>query len=185
MTTVRRAYTLVEVVIAILLSTVMISAVLSVGLSNKSSGGKLDRRLVASQAEHSTLQLLKNYVTADPFSGYSLSSSIAGPNGGGSAGPCGWTLDKGDLVDDYGGACPVSGCCWALAPGVHGITGAAGKPGLVPPLIFAPPYNGTLSYDVTWLKAGVVNPGGCYNPPNPIPSDCTPEVKVSVDWSEP
>ena len=49
----RQGYTLIEVVVAMLLSCVMIASVFSVALSNKVASSKIDHSLVAVQASRS------------------------------------------------------------------------------------------------------------------------------------
>jgi type II secretory pathway pseudopilin PulG len=172
----REGYTIVEVIVAILVCSVMISSVFSVAVTNKTSSGKVERKLAANLAAQALMQKLKSYQSADPFHGLP-DSRIRGPSGG-APGPCSWTLNSGQTLDSYGGACP-----WALAPlpGIHGITGAGGLPGFVPSTLFAPPFNGVIRYTVTWLPSNAY----CYNPPNAVPLDCTPKIDVTLVWTEP
>ena len=116
----RYGYTIVEVVVAMLLSAVMISAVFSIALSGRQTTARSDRRLVAAQAAQSMMQRLKNYVTGD------YSNAALGPNGS-------WTI-AGDS-DTHG---------YALYPGTHNFVKTSG---IVPDALM--PYNGTLSYTVT------------------------------------
>jgi len=143
----RQGYTLVEVVVSMLLCAVMVTSVFTVALSGKSGGQKIDEKLYETQASQAVLQILANYVTADPSITQAL---VPGPNKTNCACTndppnCGcmlstWYLDTvgGSFADSMG---PV----WALKQGHHEIRGSIG---LVPQLRDAP-YNAYVSYDVT------------------------------------
>jgi type II secretory pathway pseudopilin PulG len=68
-------YTMIEVVVSILLTATLVSAVFSVALSTTQSTGKTDRKMLAAQAQRALTSALKGYVTADRNSGL-----IFGPN---------------------------------------------------------------------------------------------------------
>lgn len=170
----RGGYTLVEVVVAMLLAAIMVTSVFSVALTGKAGGVKSDRRLVAAQAAKSLQQKLASYVCSDPSN-----ALIAGPSAGPACamGLCSWSLNVNGYTDSLGSASnPVYALAPAAAPNEHVITG----PGIPPPEISAAaPYYGKVSYSVTW-------PTGCYTlPTSPIAATCQPQIKVSVNWSEP
>ena len=173
---VRQGYTLVEVVVAMLLSAVMITSVFTVALSNKQSGLMMDNKLAAGSAAQTVVGLLGNYMTADP-----TQMMVAGPTCVASNGPppqyqsgpprClpgpnSWSLTSYYYSDSYNGV--ANSPAWALAPGSHTITGnTTNNPGGLLPLV----PSGSVIYFVSW-------PAGCYPPP--IPATCTPQTTVTV-----
>ncbi len=127
----RKGFTLIEVVVSMLLSAVMISAVFSVALSSKQTSARSDRRLAAAQAAQSMMQRLKNYVTSDP-----ASIAILGPTP--RPGAASWYLNNPPSVVDS------LGDVYALQPGTHIITGTATD--VIPTALAA--YGGKVTYVV-------------------------------------
>lgn len=168
----RAGYTLVEVVVAILVSSIIVISVFSVAVTSKAGSGKNDRRLAAGQAAAQVTAQLKGYVTAcgcNPSTGdcsACASSPVLGPNTNNS-GVSTWYLSGGGVADagSLGGAARN---VYALACGDHFVTG------IVPPLE-ASPFNGYIRYTVTY-------PGGC---PTSIGVTAAPQVTLSVNWTEP
>lgn len=138
----RAGYTLVEVVIAVLLTSIMVTSVFSVALTSKSGGGKSDRKLLASQAAKRMTSQLRNFVTGcdcDPTTGAcsAASCTIQGPTNRG--GVASWYLnDPANEVYDS------RGDVWALASGAHTITGT----GVLPQWFLNSPYFGSIQYTV-------------------------------------
>jgi len=149
----RRGYTLVEIVVALLLSCVMISAVFTIALTAKQSTGVSERRQAAAQATQALLQNLKAYV-ADPNYVVSGDSDILGPCPAGNARAT-WSLNCRGITDSRGSN------AWALADGNHGVTG------ILPPWFVAAPYGATLNYSVS--------PGGFGGQQR--------QVSVTVSWN--
>jgi len=154
----REGYTLVEVLVAILLSAVMITSVFSVALTTKMGGGKGERRMAAAQVTQSTLKALGNYMTAD----YSTSTASSAPGGS-------WII-TGDSIQ------PPCASNWALCQGSHTVSG------LVPAALAAPAFGAQVIYFVDWCCAGVCNQP---TPARPVPANCQPHTTVNVSWSEP
>lgn len=125
-------YTLVEVVIAMLLTAIMVTSVFSVSLTAKQGGGKGGRKLLASQGAKQIANQLRNFVTGD------TSVSLANPPGSAFGG---WGLTGvGGITDN----CPGGGTsCWALQNGTHTLTG------VLPAAFEAAPFNARVSYYVT------------------------------------
>lgn len=171
----RAGYTLVEIVVAMLITCVMITSVLSSALSSKIGGGKNDRRLIASQAARQTTGLLKSFITGCAcYIGSGLcmipSCSITGPMPGdcssvsATVASCtaSYSLNNPTLVP------PIvdnRGSIYALALGLHTIQG------LLPSEFEAAPYNARVNYVVE--NAQTING-------RPVP-----KVSVTVDWTEP
>jgi prepilin-type N-terminal cleavage/methylation domain-containing protein len=122
-------YTLVEVVIAMLLVSIMVTSVFSVALTAKQGGGKGVRKLLAAQGAKQVSGVLKNFVTGDE-----TTTMIAGPGGGN-----GWAMSNGVVT----AACPGGGTnCYAMASGTHTLTG------VLPAWFEAAPYNARVRYFV-------------------------------------
>lgn len=116
--------TLVEVMVSILLTAIVVTAVMTVSLTARRGSVRTDRKLLASDSARGLLDRLANYISS------SLEPGI-GPNNGG------WDL-SGDLCDCCGG---IPGC-YALEPGTHTVTS------LLPGEVIGPPYNMAMSYFV-------------------------------------
>lgn len=165
-----KGYTLVEVVIAMLLACVMITSVFSVSLTSKTSGGKNDRRLIASQAVRQVTGRLRNFVTGcdcniTTGACNATSCSLQGPTP--RAGAASWYFNcptcSPSITDSMGDK-------YALTLGTHTITG------LLPQTFGGggfeqPPYNGRVVYVV--------------DAPQTINGRPVPAVTVRVDWTEP
>ena len=156
-----------------LIGCVMITAVLSTALSSKISGGKNDRRLIASQAARHTTSLLRNLVTGCNCSITTGNCAVAGVGACSITGPmqgnCGggatittctlsYSFNNPPLVDSRG-------TVYALASGTHTIQG------LLPSEFEAAPYNARVIYYVT-PTSQIING-------RPVPL-----VNVTVDWTE-
>lgn len=158
-------YTLVEIMVSILLTAIMVSAVFSVAVTTRAGGGKADRKLLGSQASKALTSALKGYVTQDtntPVTG------IPGPNFR-NAGAATWSLQDTVQTDSQGAV-------YALAAGVHTISCIEADPGrncFLPLSMRAAPYNGTLTYRVSYPATG-----------GPFLGEA-PRVDVSVNWDEP
>jgi type II secretory pathway pseudopilin PulG len=184
-------YTLVEVVVAMLISCVMVTAVMGVAITAKqSSGPKNFRQILANQAIAQLSGQLKGYVTgcgclcaqngtcdatkcADP----ALCAGGKGLNGPNSNNTCNATWY---LNGSVGAADPTTGApqsimdsqlnAWALASGPHTLSH-------VVPAIEAPPFSGNISYTVSWP------PGSCAGG-YPGPTDI-PTIAFTAKWNEP
>ncbi len=178
-------YTLVEVVVAALLASIIATAVMSVSLTSKMNGGqsgKSDRRLLAGHAMKDVSSALRNFVTACcdinrdcilwtpgvPAPAYSC-YPLTGPNRGGADG--GWTfngyqLPSGTVSD------PAFAGKYALLSGTHRLAH------VLPAWFEAAPYNGYVQYTVT--------PGPSYPSGAPYPTtNQVPQVVVTANWTEP
>jgi hypothetical protein len=171
---------LVEVIVAMLISCIMITAVMGVAITGVRSGGpKNMRRILADQAISQLSGQLKEYVTAcgcSPSSGVcpvgpctTSGTGLDGPNKSpGVTGAATWYLagspgsPAGSTIVDSQGA------RWALTAGVHTLTN-------VLPAIEAAPYSGNISYTVTWAAGVGAVPG---------PTD-VPSVTFNANWTEP
>ena len=166
-----KGYTIIEVVISILLTAVMVSAVFSVALSSRQSGGKSDRKLLAAQASKTLSMVLRSYVTGEP-----ANTVIAGPNAarnllpGPPFAPEMWHVHTPGVQTDS------QGDVYALAPYpnqgslVHRLDCLLPNDSgcFLPKLLRDPPYNGTIQYTVTVPAA-----------------NAAPQVSVDVNWTEP
>lgn len=164
----RGGFTLIEVVVSVLLTAVMVSAVFTVALSVKTGGGKADRKLLAGQAERALSATLKGYVTSDNTA---TNTVIAGPNacartGCGTPGPTSWNIHTpGVQTDSLGDVYALT----AAPVGSEHVLTCVAAPGadaacFVPKVLRDPPFNGTIKYSV------VGSP---------------PQVIVTVNWTEP
>lgn len=160
----RAGYTLVEIVIAMLLTSIMVTSVFSVALTSKQSGGKSDRRLLAAQAAKRMTSQLRNFVTGcacDAGTGAcsAASCTLQGPTP--RPGVASWYLN--DPVNNINDS---RGDIWALTSGLHTITGT----GVLPAWFLAAPYNASIQYTV---DNSVVIDG------RPVP-----RVTLDVVWTE-
>ncbi len=161
-----------------LLASVMITSVFSVTLTSKTSGGKSDRRLLASQAARQLTGRLKNFVTGcdcDISTGVcsAASCTIQGPTP--LAGVSSWSfncptcdpaiIDCWPAPNPYYSACGAGSDSYALALGDHAIKG------LLPTFFEDAPYNARVVYTVT--NSATING-------RPVP-----KVEVDVKWTEP
>ena len=167
-------YTLVEVIVAMLISCVMVTAVMGVAITAKQSTGENMRRLQADQGIAQLSGQLKGYVTAcgcNPQTGSCPApacTTILGPNTA-NAGAATWYLNsdnpaQNSIRDSVGDK-------YALMCGNHVITGLV-------PAIEAAPYNGGIRYSVWWP------PGAPNCPALPGPTGA-PIVTFSANWTEP
>ena len=109
-------YTLVEVMVAMLLTSIMVTSVFSVALTVKTGGGKGESKIKAAAMTRQVAAVLKNYVTAETGTA-STAAPFAGPCGGAANN---WSMTCNGVVD----ACPLGGSsCYALANGTHTLTG--------------------------------------------------------------
>lgn len=169
-------YTLVEVVVAMLISCVMVTAVMGVAITAKQGGVKNTRRLQADQAISQLSAQLKGYVTAcgcNPQSGSCPApacTTIPGPNTANGSGVASWYLNG---APGAGGTSIVDsmGSKYALTCGTHKLSN-------VLPAIEASPFNGNITYTVWWP------PGQPNCPALPGPSGA-PIVTFSATWTEP
>ncbi|MHB2025275.1 MAG: PilW family protein [Elusimicrobiota bacterium] len=170
----RGGYTLVEVIIALLLTAVIVSAVFSLALTIKAGHVKIDRHLMAQQSSRELTSVLKSYVTADCSA--ATINGISAPNGS-------WSLTGIPGVHSN----PVSdscGSCYALAPGHHVLSN------YIPSRLSQAPYNGKICYDVNYAGACSIDPT-CTNtsvaaaPCQSASPAGPPSVCVNVYWVEP
>ncbi|MBI4377043.1 MAG: type II secretion system protein [Elusimicrobia bacterium] len=127
-------FTLIEVVVSIMLSAIIVSAMMAMAMTVRGSGGKGERRLIGGQASKALSDILKNYVTADP-----TAADPSGPNADNSGNR--WSINGlyGTVVDDRGDV-------YALEPGTHTLSGFMSQ--MAPPWFVEAPYNGRISYYV-------------------------------------
>lgn len=155
-------YTLVEVMVAMLLTSIMVTSVFSVALTAKTGGTKGDGKIKAGAGARQVAALLKNYVTAE--TGNASTTVIAGPCTGATNN---WSMTCNGIVD----SCPGGGSnCYALAPGTHTLTGVMGDfenaPNATPPGKSA-----RVSYHVDWSQMVNGRPA--------------PAVSITTTWVEP
>lgn len=148
-----------------LLTSIMVTSVFSVALTSKQGNGRSDRRLLAAQAAKRVSSQLRNFVTgcdcnATTGACSAASCTLQGPTN--RAGVASWYLnDPASNVNDS------RGDVWALASGLHTITGT----GVLPQWFLDPPFNASLQYTVD--NSLVVNG-------RPVP-----KVTLDVVWTEP
>lgn len=178
----RAGYTLIEVMVATLITALLAVATIEVALSTKSNSVRLDRRILANQTSKAVQSALKAYVTGDPNS---TATGLCGPNtlNGGTLNARGmmtsctramWCISNSLMTDSPGGG--GSNPCYALNPGTHilSCTGMRPPPSLddrlclLPYALVQPPYNGYVQYTVTYSAAGA-----------------PPQVAINVNWTEP
>lgn len=163
-----------------LISCVMIAAVMSVAISSKQSSVHQQRQLRFNQGIAQLSSMLKGYVTAcgcNPQTGICpppACTGILGPNttnlGTNPANT--WYLNSDNLANNT--IQDNQGDKWALMCGIHKITGVMNS-GVN---LEIPPYNGAISYNVTWPN------GNCGSGAIPGPND-VPTVVFTANWTEP
>ncbi|MBI4056701.1 MAG: type II secretion system protein [Elusimicrobia bacterium] len=126
-----RGYTLIEMVMALFITGIVVTAVFSVVLSARATTNKGGRREAAFFYTRQAMDRLKAYVTADP--------TAAGPGGVGV-----WTLP--------GDSC--GGCTWALQTGDHDLTSWLPPCGVGVPLCNGAPISAVLTYRVEAIDFG-------------------------------
>lgn len=145
----RPGQTLIEVVMATMISAMTTTAVFSVILSSFVSAAKADKRDAAAMVLKRAQETLKNYVSADPTSAH-MFPGTATPRPGSAGSPTGhWPAEPGNTF-------------WALREGNHDISSLvnnANNPVLSP--------NGspaaTLTYNVSSYPCSIFN---TWSPPN-------------------
>ena len=137
----RGGQTLIEVVIASLLLAMMTVTIMAAALSGRKLTARTTRRLQAAAHARQAAEALKAFVVADQ-------TIVSGPGTGSN----GWALP--------GDASGMS----ALQQGTHALSPAMWLPDLA-----APPYNGTISYDVTVRQT---------------PQGPQPDVVFNVQWTD-
>lgn len=148
-----------------LLACVMVTSVFTVTLTSKTSGGKNDRRLLASQVARQVTGRLRNFVTGcdcDITTGLCTAASctIQGPTP--RSGVLSWSFHcptcSPPISDSMGDA-------YALTLGTHVVSG------LLPAFFEAAPYNARVRYVV--------------DNPQTVNGRPVPAVTVNVAWTEP
>jgi prepilin-type N-terminal cleavage/methylation domain-containing protein len=172
----RRGFTLIEIMVSMILTAIVVSAVFSIALSTRRAGTKADRRQLATHAEKSVAAALRAFVTGD-----STATVIQGPN---AANSNRWSIDVPNVQQDYVSCSldPTTGAltigarqatAFALATGTHCLVcvAAAGADGgcFLPKELRVPPFNGYVSYTVSGAAA----------------TTGAPTVAISVQWREP
>ncbi len=127
-----QGFTLIEVVVAMLITAVMVSSVFSVSLHTRRNDVRADRKLLAAQATRQLTSTLEEYVTADHSSAQSVSFSPGGS----------WAWQA-PVTDSAGG--------YALAAGTHTLTH------YLPSWFEAAPYNAHAVYYVQVNSMGGSN----------------------------
>jgi type II secretory pathway pseudopilin PulG len=160
---------LVEVIVAMLISCIMVTAMFSVALTTKQGTGKSDRHLIASQAARQITSQLKGFVTGCGCNAISGVCSVAGNDCTMVLGPntsrngvATWYFNSPTAVP------PITdsmGDVYALTVGVHTISG------LLPVWFEGAPYSARVIYTVTQLTTVAGRP--------------VPQVDVNVNWTEP
>lgn len=149
-------YTLVEVMVAMLITAIMVTSVFSVALTVKTGGNKGASKLRAGAMTRQVAAILKNYVTAEL--GNASTVTIPGPCAGAVNN---WSMTCNGIID----TCPAPGGndCYALAPGTHTLSG-------VNTVFEATPWFAQTKYHV---QVNVVNG-------MPMPA-----VSITTTWIEP
>ena len=97
-------YTLVEVMVAMLLTSIMVTSVFSVALTVKTGGGKGESKMKAAAMTRQVTAVLKNYVTAETGTA-STSAPFAGPCVGAANN---WSMTCNGITDACPGGSPHS-----------------------------------------------------------------------------
>lgn len=170
-------FSLVEMVVAILLTAVIVTGTFSALLLTKANLGNSDNQMSINFVQRQLLETLKNYQSA----------SIAGPNnvdynsGPNQRGSCGstWCLTP---PGESGTACSGANCPASCASGACQANSYALQTGCghnvtkwLPQAIQGAPYNGVMCYTVT-------DTSGLNSADQ---SQFRPQVNVTVQWTEP
>lgn len=158
-----RGFTLAEVMIGILLTALVVSAVMGVALTARRDSPRADRKMAATYAAKQLMDDLKNYITASLDAG-------AGPGPGNS-----WAFPG-----DAGASCTItSGPCMGLGACVNRAalwTGCLHNGSAVLPAnLSAAPISMQICYcviDISGAGVGYGNPG------------FLPQVNVTASWAE-
>lgn len=145
--------------VAMLLTSIMVTSVFSVALTVKTGGSKGERKIKAAAGARQIAAQLKNFVTGDPSN-----TVIPGPGGGSNS----WSMTGNGITD----ACTCPSCtanCYALAAGSHSLTG------VLPATFEAAPYNAKVMYFVS--TTDTISDG---TNTRPIPS-----VSITTTWTDP
>ncbi len=190
-------FTLVEVVIAMLLTAIIVSGVFSLALTIRSGNVQTDRKLIADQYARQLTSMLKSYVTAD-CTGNPATTAMAPLN---ASGVHSWSLSNvegpGGLISDSCGA-----SCYALESGYHVLTNFIPPAASNAELNSGSPYNAKICYNVdyggdcstdptiqnnlaTCSDAAVGGTTPCTNPPGYATAPAPPSVCVNAYWNEP
>jgi Tfp pilus assembly protein PilV len=171
-------YSLVEVIVAMLISCIMVTAVMGVAVTSKQGGAKAMHRMMFNQGIAQLSAEVKQYVTACgciKSTGVCPApdcTQILGPNTN-AAGVATWYINgaAGATASGLAGTITDSQLnVWALSCGNHTITG-------VVPTLEAAPYLGSITYNVTYPI------GGCNG--NPPTATDVPTVTYTASWTEP
>lgn len=166
----RAGFSLLEVLVAVLLTAIIVTGTFSGLLTTRKNAGRSDNRVLAAIAQRQLLETLQNYQTASNLG----SDATSGPGGGGNS----WHL-PGDACKPCSGpncspSCGSNACaasCYALDVAcAHTVTTQ-----YMPARLQNPPLNGQMCYTVT-DESGA---GG---------GDLTkfqPRVNVYILWNEP
>lgn len=169
-------FSLVEVIVAMLITCVMVTAVMGVAVTAKQGSIKTTHREMFDQGIAQLSAELKQYVTAcgcNKGTGICPApacSTLLGPNSN-RPGVASWYFNG--AVGPTGTIADNRGDVWALACGNHRLTGVltGGAPNLE-----AAPYNGSITYNVSYPI------GGCAGIPTVTD---TPLVQFTASWTEP
>lgn len=129
----RGGYTLLEIMVSVLLTSIMVTSVLTVALSARQGGGRADRKMAAATGLRELQATVKNFHRDQTGN----TSGIAGPGPGGT-----WTIDG--LPGGGGGTIDDLSCvnCNAMNVGTHTVRG------ILPSWFEAAPYSANLRYIV-------------------------------------
>lgn len=144
--------------VAMLLTSIMVTTVFSVALTVKTGGSKGENKLKAAAGARQIAVQLKNYVTGDP-------TLNAGPLRGPGLGANSWSMTGGGVSDTCSSSAvgpPAN--CYALALGNHNLSGVMGA-------FESAPWNARIGYVVAY--SDTVNG-------RPVPS-----VIITTTWTEP
>lgn len=177
--TARSGFSLVEMLVAILLTAIIVTATFSALLLTKADLSSSDNQMSVSQAQQQLLQTLQNYQAAS----ISLTDANSGPNQGGTNS---WSLPTDTGAPCSGTNCPaqcqsgatLTGCPSALAGCdsnsyalqiccIHNVTT------MLPTALQNSPYNGIMCYTVTDQSGN-----------NGAQATLMPQVNVMVQWTK-